>query len=391
INTSTQINLTGSSLPNYRDYRDQNTVFTGLAAATNFGFGLTLSGQAEPQQLPGFLVSANYFDVLGVTAYRGRTFLPSEDKTDGGNPVAVMSYSLWTRQFGSDPGLVGRPMTLNGQAYTIVGIAPPNFKGLISIGSPDAIWIPMSMRDSVLTGIGRQLEDNRRFRWLVMIGRLKQGVTMRQSEVALKTIASALQKEYPRENDGRTVAVSSVSQAALGINQRSQFVLAGGVLMGVVGLVLLIACVNLANLLLARAATRDREMSIRAAMGAGRGRIVRKLLTESVMLALAGGLAGLLVAAWGRSLLWSYRPPFLGADAISLTLDTRVLLFTLGISAVTGLLFGAVPALKASSPNLMEVLKVGGRGWTAAAAHNRLRSLLVGSEIALALVALVGA
>jgi predicted permease len=246
------------------------------------------------------------------------------------------------------------------------------------------------MREQLANGQLRQLMPNRRFRWINMIGRLKPGVPFRQADAAMKTIAAALEKQYPAANEGRTLEMALESDAALGINGRNQLVLAGGVMMGVVGLVLLIACVNLANLLLAQSATREKEISIRAAMGAGRGRLVRQLLTESVLLAIVGGAAGLLVAHWGRSALWSFRPPFLGDASIDLSFEPRVLLFTAGISVLTGVLFGLAPAIHVSRANVNDMLKAGGRtGGTAGT--NRIRGLLVVSEIGLATVALIGA
>lgn len=391
VNTSAFLQHTGTSLPNYEDYRDQNQVFTGLAGDTGPGFTATWTGQAAPEQLNVDLTSANYFDVLGVTPFRGRTFFPDEDKKLGGNPVAVLSYSLWAKRFGGSDAVLGQNILLNSQAYTIIGVAPPGFKGTATLGTSDLVWIPLSMRDYILSGPVKDFENNRRFRWITMIGRLKPGITMSQAEVSLKTIASALEKQYPRENDGRTVSTASVNDAALGIDLRKNFVLAGGMLMAVVGVVLLIACVNLANLLLGQAARREKEMSIRAAMGAGRTRMIRQMLTESMVLSLLGAAAGLMIAAWGKNLLWKYRPPFLPADSVSLTLDTRVLLFTLGIAVATGVLFGVVPAIKASSPDIVEALKTGGRGNTSGGSQHRLRSALVVSEVALALIALVGA
>jgi predicted permease len=389
IDTNVNFQLTPTSLPNYEDYRAQNTVFSGLADVT-FPIPLNWGGQAEPQQLNASLASGNFFDVLGVKPYRGRTFIADGDKKIGGNPEVVLSYSLWARQFGSDDKFIGQTITLNGTPYTVVGITPPSFKGVVSLGRPDVLWIPITMRDYVLTGQLKNLENNRRFRWTSIVGRLKPQVGIAEAQAAMKTIAAGLEKEYPRDNKGRTVELYPLNESALGINQRRQFSLAGSVLMGVVGLVLLIACVNLANLLLAQAAKREKELSIRVAMGAGRFRLVRQLLTESTVLSLFGGLAGLLVAYWGRNVLWSFRPPFLLEGSIDLSFDARVMGFTLLISVLTGLLFGIIPALKASGTDVNEVLKTGGRagalGWT----HNRLRGLLVISEIALALVALVG-
>ena len=389
IDSNPLFQLTPTSLPNYEDYRDQNTVFTGLAAVT-FPIPLNWGGQSEPQQLFGSLVSPNFFDVLGVKAYRGRTFSPDEGKKIGADPLAVLSYSLWTRRFGADPGVIGHTITLNATAYTIIGVAPPNFKGIVSLGRPDVLWIPLSMRDYVLTGQLKDLENHRRMRWISIVGRLKPQVSLDQARAAMKTIASALEKEYPRDNPGRTSEVFPLNQSALGINQRRQFSLAGGVLMGVVGLVLLIACVNLANLLLAQAAKREKELSLRAALGAGRWRLVRQLLTESTLLSLLGGVTGLLIAFWGRKLLWSFRPPFLPDGSMDLSFDSRVLFFTLVISLFTGFVFGVIPAVKASNTDINEVLKASGRG-TIGWAHNRMRSVLVVSEIALAVVALIGA
>jgi len=390
VNTNALFQLTATSFPNYEDFRDQNTVFSGLAGVT-FPVPMNWGGRAEPQQLNAMLASANYFDVLGVKAYRGRTFLPDEDKKRGGNSVVVLSYYLWSRNFGSDPSLIGQTITLNAIPYTVIGVAPPNFKGIISLGPPDVLWIPISMRDYALTGVAGTLLNNRRFRWVSIVGRLNPQTVIEQAESALKTIASALEKEYPRENQGRTVALFPLNQSALGINQRRQFTLAGGVLMGVVGIVLLIACVNLANLLLAQAAKREKELTLRAALGAGRARLVRQLLTESTMLSLLGGAAGLLVAILGRKVLWSFRPPFLADGSIDLSFDSRVLGFTLAISVLTGVLFGLLPAIKVSRTELNEILKAGGRGGTMGWTSNRMRSLLVISEIALSLVALIGA
>jgi predicted permease len=381
--------LTPTSYQNYEDYRDQNTVFTGVAAY--FPFGLQWTSKGETQGLPAMLASANYFDVLGIKAFRGRLFMPEEDGQPGAHAVAVISHSLWTRQFGSDPALLGQTLTLNGLPFTVIGVTPPGFKGTFALGGPDRIWVPLSMREQLTTGQLRQLMTNRRFRWISMVGRLRPGVPFRQAEAAMKTVASALEQQFPAANEGRTLELALESDAALGINGRNQLVLAGGLMMGVVGLVLMIACVNLANLLLAQSATREKEITIRAAVGAGRGRIMRQLLTESVLLALAGGAMGLLVAHWGRKALWSFRPPFLSNASIDLSFEPRVLLFTAAISLLTGVLFGLAPAIRVSRTNLSDMLRAGGRTGGAASGTNRIRSLLVISEIGLATVALIGA
>jgi predicted permease len=389
-NTNANLQVTGTSLPNYEDYRDQNSVFSGLAADT-FPLPLNWGGQSEPQQLLGVLASPNYFDVLGVKAFRGRTFSPDEGKKLGADPVVILSYALWAHRFGSNDKVIGQTISLNATSYSVIGVAPPNFKGNVSLSPPELLWIPLSMRDYVLSGQFKALENHRRFRWITIVGRLKPGVSMDQARASLKTIAVGLEKEYPRDNKGRTCELYSLNESALGINQRKQFSLAGGVLMGVVGLVLLIACVNLANLLLAQSAQREKEMTIRAAIGANRWRLVSQLLTESTLLSLVGGAAGLLIAFWGRKILWSFRPPFLPDGSIDLSFDSRVLFFALVVSLLTGLVFGIIPAIKASNIDLNEILKLGGRGGTLGWAHNRLRSLLVVFEIGLALVALVGA
>src|SRR5580704_1071823 len=199
VDANTNFQLTPTSLPNYEDYRDQNTVFTGLAAVT-FVLPLNWGGQSEPEQLQASMVSPNFFDVLGVKAYRGRFFYPDEGKKLGADPVVVLSNALWARRFGSDPGVVGRAITLNATSYTVIGIAPPNFKGIVSLAPPEMLWIPLSMRDYVLTGQLKQLENHRRMRWLSIVGRLKPSVTNDQARSALKSIASSLEKEYTRDN-----------------------------------------------------------------------------------------------------------------------------------------------------------------------------------------------
>lgn len=377
------------SFPNYEDFRDQNDVFSGL---TSTGFAqLTLSGeQREPLQVLGFLVTANYFEVMGVQPLHGRTFFPEEDKHPGGDLVAVLSYSFWAGEFGADPGIVGKDIILNSQPFTVIGVAPPGFKGPFSLVNPDAIWVPISMHEQLLPGDFAQFFLLRRGLFTLVHGRLKPGVSIEQAESAMKTIAARLEQEYPEANKGRSVKLSSLRDAALVIPPE-QAKLADGLLMAVVGMVLLIACVNLANLLLARGSIREKEMSIRAAMGAGRSLLMRQLLTESIVLSLVGGAAGLLLAFWARDLLWLFRPPFLNENALELSLDLRVLLFTLGVSLATGVLFGLIPAIKTSDPDLISTLKVGGRGNSGGISGNRLRSALVVAEVALAVVALIGA
>ncbi len=379
----------GMSFPNFEDYRRQNEVFTDLAAW--LALPVTWSGGAEPKRVQAYLVSANYFDVLGINPAAGRFFLPDEDTKPNSNTVAVISYALWANKFGSDPGAVGRTMILNDTPYTVIGVAPRGFKGTVSLASTEQAWIPTSMAQQILAGFFAENFHDRRLLSMTTFGRLKPGIGVGQAEASLKTIASRLEREYPKDNAGRSVALSSLAEAAVGINNHGQFTLAGAMMLGAVGLVLLIACANLANLLLAQAARREKEMTVRAALGAGRGRLLRQLLTESTLLSLAGAAVGLVIAYWGRGILWSYRPSFIERADVNLALDSHVLLFTLGIALLTGALFGAVPAIKASVPDLADALKAGGRGNSVGWRANPVRSLLVVFETALALVALVGA
>jgi len=387
----TQANSTklGMSYPNFQDYERQNQVFTGLTCVS--GGALTWSGGAEPKQIFGVLVSANYFDVLGVRPTVGRFFFPDEDKKPGGNNVAVLSYGLWSNKFGSDGNLIGKTITLNATPYTVIGVAPRGFKGTFTLGSAELVWIPVSMYSEALSGFSKDNFNDRRFLGILIFGRLRTGVSLRQAEVSLKTIALHLESEYPKDNGGRSVALTPMADAAVGANNFGQINLAGGLMMGIVGLVLLIACVNLVNLLLAQASRREKEIGMRAALGASRSRLLRQMLTESLVLSLLAGIAGLAIAYGGRTVLWSFRPPFIEKNDLDLSLDSHVLLFTLSIALLTALLIGIAPAIKAAKPNLSEIVKAGGRGGTVSWRHNPLRSMLVISEIALALVALIGA
>jgi macrolide transport system ATP-binding/permease protein len=387
--TAARAEKLGMSFPNFKDYRRDNQVFTDMAAFVPTA--LTWSGGAEPRQIQAEIVSANYFDVLGLRPTLGRFFLPDEDTKPNSNDVTVISYALWANKLGSDPSIVGKPLILDARPYTVVGVAPRGFRGTITFFAAEQAWITTSMKDQVLGGKQRTFFDDRRALTLGVVAHLKPNVEIPAAEASLKTIATHLEQEFPKDNGGRSVALTALSDAAVGANDHARIALAGAMMMGIVGLVLLIACVNLANLLLAQGARRKKEISLRAALGAGRGRIIRQMLTESMLLALAGGVVGLFIAYAGRSILWSLRPPFIEQSGIDLSLDSHVLFFTLGVALLTGIIFGIMPALAASRPDLMDTLKAGGRGSVMGWRKDPLRSMLVVGEMALALIALVGA
>jgi len=365
---------TNFSYPIYKDYRDQNDVFDGLLAYSETAMNLSDGG--VPERVMGVLVSGNYFDVLGVTPALGRAFLPEEDRTPGAHPVAVVSYGLWRRRFGADPRLVGRTIKLNMRSFTVIGVAPAEFRGVRRGMSPD-VYVPIAPKPDDL--------NNRNYSWLNLMGRLKPGVTRTQAQTAMSALSSRVMQVHP--NTWPLIALEDGSQGETGGISKLRTPLK--LLMATVALVLLIACVNVANLLLARAQTRGREMAVRLAVGASRYRLIRQLLTESLLLSLLGGLLGLFLAVWLTRVLAAYSPPA-GDSAPPLLdagLDWRVLAFTATLSLLTGLFFGLVPAWRSSKPNLTVALKeesgaVGG-------GRIRGRGALVSAQIALSLVVLV--
>ena len=376
---------------NFRDLRDKNEVFSGITGHVGVPLNIT-GGTGQPEQVFGELVTGNFFSVLGARPQVGRGFLADEDQTPGAKLVAVLGYGEWQKRYGGDPTIVGRTINLNGNAFTVVGVMPQGFKGTNAIGAP-ALWVPYMTYQQTTNGFFRELAEPNNRRGLVfnMTGRLKPGISVQQAEANLKTIARQLEQEYPNENQGRSVTLVPLAQATINPGFRDNIVKAGGVLMTIVGLVLLIACANVANLLLARAAARQKEIAVRLSLGAGRGRLIMQLLTEGTLLALIGGAAGLLLAYWAQGLLWSFRPPFLAADAIDLHPDMRVLLFTLAVSIATGMIFGLAPAIQASRPDLVVELKDKTSAPTGSNRLFSLRNVLVSAQVALSLVALIGA
>lgn len=364
-----------TSMPNFRDWQRQNHVFESMALFD--GKSLNLSDKTHPEQVHGLRVSSGYFSVLGFKPLFGRDFLP-EEETLGNDKAAILTYDLWKRHYGGNPAIVGSAIQVGGEPYTVVGVMPASFRCQIW-GSVRDIFVPVGYTQ------GDQARDSHSFH---VIARLKAGVSLDQARAEMSAMGLRLSKEYPKENAKMTAVVTPMDYA--GAKERWQVL---GALLASVGFVLLIACVNVANLMLARNASRRREMAIRRTLGAGPYRLARQLLTESLLLALLGGAAGLVLAAAGTSALYHILPeyirfvPFRYFEGISL--DPGVLWFTAGLSCVTGILFGLAPAAGAFTRDVSNPLKEGSRGTTDAG--GRLRNPLVAMEIAMALVVLSGA
>jgi predicted permease len=370
------------SYPNYIDFRDRNQVLSGLFVERIAPISLSLAG--NNQRIWGYLVSGNYFDVLGVQAIKGRTFAPEEDKTRLSHPVAVISHGSWLRRFGGDPDLVGKEMLLNGRPFKIIGIAPEGFTGTEIIYTPE-IWIPMNMLGWIEPGANWL--DQRGTQNIFAVGRLKPGVTIRQAQASLNILNDQLAREYPDDNEGQTIRLFPPGLIIPDLH--GAVVSFSWVLMGAVALVLLVACTNLASLLLARGTERRREIAIRLALGANRFRLLRQLVTESMLLSLAGGAMGVVLAYWMTGALVSFKPPLDFPLTIGLVLDWRVMVFAFAASLVTGILFGLMPALQATNPDLVGALK--DTTSQAGLRPSKLRSGLVVAQFALSLVFLIGA
>jgi predicted permease len=371
------------SFPDYRDTRDRSTnVVDGLAAFRIDPMNVS-RGNGDNSHAWGYLVTGNYFDMLGVSPERGRLLHPSDDVTRGGNPVAVVTDAYWQKRFGGDPGAIGSHVKLNGLEYTIVGITPPQFTGTELIYTPE-IFVPMSMEPQIEPG-NKDLDVRGNLNYFV-VGRLKPGVTMAQAGAVFQSISNDLAREYPDTDAGMKVELSRVG--LFGNMLRGSVETFAAVLMGVASLVLLIACVNLASLLLARAADRRKDTAIRLALGASRAQLIRQLLTESVVLSVLGGAAGLLLAVWLTKLFASWTPPIDVPVFPALHIDLRVILFTAAVSLATGVLFGLAPAVQSTRAELAPAIK------NEAVAERlrkfQVRDVLISAQVALSILLLVG-
>jgi macrolide transport system ATP-binding/permease protein len=370
--------------PDYVEIRDHNQVFSGLLGQSLLRVGLS-RGDAESELLWGEIVTGNYFDVLGVKAEIGRTFLPEEDRTPNTHPVVVIAHSLWQRRFAADPGVLGTTIKLNGYPFTIIGVAPRSFHGTKYALAMD-LWVPMMMRAQVKAG-GSDWLTSRGDSWFDVMGRLKPGVSFERAQAEAAAFSARLQRAYPKDEEGKTIHAFREADARLHPGTGARLRFTSTLVLVLVGLVLLVACVNVINLLLARATARQAEIGMRIALGAGRGRLLRQLFTESMLLSLLGGAAGVLLAYWGTGFAPRLLPPVPYNLGLDFHPDTRALLYTLFISLLTGAILGLAPATHALRTEIVAVVK-GSGGAAGSGRRFRGRKLLVIAQTAVSLMLL---
>jgi len=384
------------SYPMYKDFRDEGQVSSGVLA--RFPLPMSVGYQGQTERAVGELVSGNYFEVLGIPAFVGRTLTPDDDRTQGRSPVAFLTYGYWMRQFGGDRSILNQTLLVNGHPLTVVGIGPAGFSG-VEVGRPTDVMVPLMMEPEVAAALGNPL-DNRRVWWLNVLARIKPGMPLQQADTGINVLFHQINAEEfkgiagaPREFRDRFINKHlDLLPAGNGFSElRKDASEPLKVLMAMVGLVLLIACANIANLLIARAGGRQKEIAVRLALGARRIQIVRQLLVESMLLAALGGAAGLLVATWASQLLLRFLPSAAGVAGLTTAPDLRVLTFNFSIAVVAGLLFGLAPALRSTRPNLAVTLKDQAGSVAGGFAQVRLRKLLVVGQIAFSLLLLAGA
>src|SRR5580704_1903177 len=385
------------SYPLYRDFSERNTVFSGMFCRFAFSMNVGFSGRTE--RVDGELVSGTYFPVLGVGAALGRTFTPEDDRMPGGHPVAILNYSYWKTRFDGDPNIVGKTIAVSAHNFTVVGVAQRDFNG-VELGRTPQLFVPMMMKPQITAGWDG-LQD-RRWRWANAFGRLKPGVSIEQAKASLQPIYHSVIETEVKDPIFRNAAPDvrakflsntiDVLPAAQGRSYfRQRLTTPLWVLMAITGGVLLIACANVAGLLIAKGASRQKEIAIRLAMGAGRGRIMSQLLVESLTLSVVGGALGLLLALWTSRLLLPFLPTDSPELAVSTNPDVRVLLFTIAIAFLTGIVFGLVPALQSTRPDLAPTLKDQVAGIVGIGAQVRFRKGLAAAQVMLSLLLLVGA